>query len=803
MTTNSECKPVDSKLARLAPLPRYRTLLPYLAFVSALPAVGLADTPSPAAGSATPDLEEIVVTATRRQESIDKVPVSITAFSQEKMDEQGVKSIEDVAKFTPGLTFAPAGDGLTNSIAIRGVSSGVGASTTGIYIDDTPIQVRSGTGIVTQNTYPQIFDLDRVEVLRGPQGTLFGTGSMGGTIRFITPEPDLHNYSVYSRAEASSTKSGDPSYEMGAAAGGPLVDGTLGFRVSAFFQDEGGFINREPFNGTGVTDKGMDYNNTTVIRGALKFAPNDALTITPSVYYQKQRSQDNYFWLTLSNPSEGDFNNGYTQAEPVVDKFTLPSLNVHWRLDGMELISNTSYFYRDLARVSDYSNFIFNVFSGVPTPTDPLPGYRATSDDAVRQNSFTQEVRLQSSTPDSRLQWVAGALFQSSRLYTNQYVNDPQLSDLTQALFQAPVEAVLGEGLIDGRYSGKIDQWATDKQSALFGQVDYNITSQFKGTLGVRVARTTLDFNRVYWGPLLCTLCNGEPEHTGGSTPSTTPVTPRIELSYQADDRNLYYVSASKGSRVGGVNNPSIATDTPGCPTGLTPPATYRPDSLWTYEIGAKNQFADGKLRTQVSVYYIDWRDIQESVSSNTCVTAAYKDNIGRAKIKGFDLAAEWRVIHGLSVSLTGGYSDAKYAQDAFGPPDANGNRPIIVADGDSLGVSPWNAVMSGSYEFNAFQRPTYFRLDYSYIGKDTARTPQQDPLTNVYDPGLVTDSSIRLLEARLGMRFGGVDVSVFGRNLLNDAPVLGVNHDAAGDPLYYATTIRPRSIGLTATYRY
>jgi iron complex outermembrane recepter protein len=111
--------------------------------------------------------------------------------------------------------------------------------------------------------------------------------------------------------------------------------------------------------------------------------------------------------------------------------------------------------------------------------------------------------------------------------------------------------------------------------------------------------------------------------------------------------------------------------------------------------------------------------------------------------------------------------------------------------------------VASGQYEFNAFQRPTYFRVDYSYIGKNTARTPQQDPVTNVYDPGLVTDSSIRLLEARLGMRFGGVDVSVFGRNLLNDAPVLGVNHDAAGDPLYYATTIRPRSIGLTATYRY
>jgi outer membrane receptor protein involved in Fe transport len=782
----------------------YRTLLPYLACASALPAAGLADTPTSPAAAAEPELAEIVVTATRRQESIDKVPVSITAFSQEKMDEQGVKSIEDVAKFTPGLTFAPAGDGLTNSIAIRGVASGVGASTTGIYVDDTPIQVRSGTGIVTQNTYPQIFDLDRVEVLRGPQGTLFGTGSMGGTIRFITPEPDLHTYSAYSRVEGSSTRSGDPSYEVGAAAGGPVVDGTVGFRVSAFFQDQGGFIDREPFNGTSVTDKGMNYNNTTVLRGALKFAPNDSLTITPSIYYQKQRSQDNYFWETLSNPSESDFNNGYTQAEPVIDKFTLPALNVRWRFDAMELISNTSYFYRDLTRVSDYSNFIFNVFTGTPTPSDPLPGYRATSDDAVRQNSFTQEVRLQSTSADSRLQWVAGALFQSSRLYTAQYVNDPQLGALIPAAIDGlSIEDVLGEGLIDGRYSGKIDQWATDKQTALFGQVDYAITSQLKGTLGVRAARTTLDFSRVYWGPLLCTECNGAPEHTGGSTPSTTPVTPRIELSYQPDDRNLYYVSASKGARVGGVNNPSIATDTPGCPTGLTPPATYRPDSLWSYEIGAKNQFADGHLRTQVSIFYIDWRDIQEAVSSNTCVTASYKDNLGRAKIKGFDVAAEWRVIHGLSLAITGGYADAKYAQNSFGPADANGDRPIIAADGDSIGVSPWNAVASGQYEFNAFQRPTYFRVDYTYTAKDNAKTPQQDPVTNVYDPALVTDAAIRLLEARLGMRFGGVDVSVFGRNLLNDAPILGVNHDGAGDPLLYATTIRPRSIGLTATYRY
>ena len=270
MTTNSKCKPVDSPLARLARLTRYRTLLPYLACASALPGAALADTPSAASGSAAPDLEEIVVTATRRQESIDKVPVSITAFSQEKMDEQGVKSIEDVAKFTPGLTFAPSGDGLTNSIAIRGVSSGVGASTTGIYIDDTPIQVL-GTGIVTQNTYPQIFDLDRVEVLRGPQNTLFGTGSMGGTIRFITPEPDLHNYSVYSRAEGSYYQERRPQLRDGGRGGGPIVDGTWVSR-SAFY-NEGGFINRS-----------RSMERASRRRGSMRYAPRwfEALEVRPN-----------------------------------------------------------------------------------------------------------------------------------------------------------------------------------------------------------------------------------------------------------------------------------------------------------------------------------------------------------------------------------------------------------------------------------------------------------------------------------------------------------------------------------------
>jgi outer membrane receptor protein involved in Fe transport len=642
-----------------------------------------------------------------------------------------------------------------------------------------------------------------VEVLKGPQGTLFGTGSMGGTVRFITPEPSLQDYSGYTRAETSWTKSGEPSYEMGAAGGGPIVDGTLGFRASAFYQSLGGYINREPFTGSTVTEKGINFEDTTALRGAVKWAAGDSLTITPSIYYQKQRKNDSYFWSTLSNPGETDFNSGYTLPEPVIDTFTLPALNVHWKLEGAELISNTSFFYRSLQRDSDYSNYLFNALAGNPTPTAPVADYRALSQDADRQNSFTQEVRLQSTDAASNLQWVAGALFQSSRLYTNQYVLDPELPQLSLAAFGAPIQDVFGEGLYQGRYSYAVDQWAKDKQTALFGQVDYSFTSYLKGTLGVRAARTTLDYNRIFSGPLACVLCNGSQETTGGSTPSTTPVTPKAGLSFEPDSHSLYYVSAAKGARVGGVNNPSVSTGNAGCAGGLKVPDTYAPDSLWSYEIGAKNQFIDGRLRTQASIYYIDWQNVQQSVSSNSCFTESYKTNLGSANVKGFDFAIDLRAIDNLSVSLSGGYSLARYSTTSFGPPDDAGVRSVIAIDGDSLGVSPWNATLSGEYEFVAWSRNGYFRVDYTYAAKDTGETPERDPRSSVYDPGLVADPAIRLLEARLGFRISGADISIFGRNLLNQTPELGVNHDGVGDPLYYAATERPRTIGFTATYKF
>src|SRR5882672_1877322 len=193
--------------------------------------------PASASGGA---LEEIVVTATRREESISKVPISITAFNQDMIDQKGIKDFQDIVRFTPGVSIDTSG---TNAISIRGISSSGGAGTTGIYIDDSPIQMRA-LGFNPDDTLPKTFDLDRVEVLRGPQGTLFSAGSEGGTVRYIMNQPSITLETTYARTEVSSTAYGEPSYEAGIAHGGPLIDNVLGFRASVWYRYDGGWIDR-------------------------------------------------------------------------------------------------------------------------------------------------------------------------------------------------------------------------------------------------------------------------------------------------------------------------------------------------------------------------------------------------------------------------------------------------------------------------------------------------------------------------------------------------------------------------------
>src|ERR1700723_654121 len=248
-----------------------------------------ADTPPPAAtgpsqttNTADPLLEEVIVTAEKRSENILTVPISILAVNQQTLQEQDVKDINDFSRIAPGVSLIPTGQSTTNSaqstgdrtVVIRGIGATAGSATTGIYLDDTPIQGREANTV-----YPEVFDLERVEVLRGPQGTLFGAGSEGGTVRFITPTPSLTTMSAYAHTEAAFTQGGTPSFEAGVAMGGPIVDDKVGLRASIWTRYDGGYIDRYNFFTNVLDAQNTNTTDSYTGRVALPLKPTDRLTL--------------------------------------------------------------------------------------------------------------------------------------------------------------------------------------------------------------------------------------------------------------------------------------------------------------------------------------------------------------------------------------------------------------------------------------------------------------------------------------------------------------------------------------------
>src|SRR5665213_1075280 len=297
-----------------------------------------------AAADTTGPLQEIIVTATRHEEGLSRVPISVTAMTQQSLDVRGIKDFNDVARFTPGVYVDDSG---TNNISIRGIASSGGAGTTGIYLDDTPIQMRA-LAFNPDEALPKSFDIERIEVLRGPQGTLFGAGSEGGTVRYISTPPSLTKSSIYSREEVSYTQGGTPSYEVGVAGGTPVVDGTLGVRASVWYRRDGGYVDRIDPVTLATDQKNANYDQTMLMRLAAVWAPTDHITVTPSLYYQdRYRNDVESYWPLYSNPSKDRYVSANPQQRSAPDRFYLPVLKIEGDLGSMKLISNTSYYHRN------------------------------------------------------------------------------------------------------------------------------------------------------------------------------------------------------------------------------------------------------------------------------------------------------------------------------------------------------------------------------------------------------------------------------------------------------------------------
>jgi iron complex outermembrane receptor protein len=751
------------------------------AAVSALLAGGVAqaaDDPGVANGSQNGELvlQEITVTATRRAEEINKVPLSITAYTPELMDDQGVRQIDDLARLTPDLQFThtsgAAGNNSSN-IAIRGVFSDVGAATTGVYIDDTPIQMRN-VGYWNANAFPQVFDLERVEVLRGPQGTLFGAGAEGGAVRFITPEPGLDKYSGYVRSEIAETLGGDPSYETGAAIGGPIVDDKVGFRVSAWGRNDGGYIDRVSPDTGATVDSNANHQQSFVGRAALAAVPVDGLKLTASMFYQNVYNHDrDQYWSTLSNASDDDFKQGSRTQQPTRDSFYLPALKVQYDLEKVSFISNTSYFYHKDYAALDYTNYFAGIFDG--DPLQYLPG-DAPSQAFItnQQNAFTEEARVQSTDRNAFIDWTVGFF------YSDQTQHDADITINGQAVYTS----VLGNLPSFIEYTT-----ARDKQIAGYADVDVNVTHAFKVSAGVRVSNDKFYFDQT-------SAFSGSAQTPVSGTQSDTPVTPKFGLSYQLDADNFLYATAAKGFRQGGVN-----ADVPIslCQSDLTAlqltttPTAYTPDSLWSYELGAKDSLFGGRLSLDSSAYVLKWKSIQQSVRLPSC-GFSYVDNLGSATGIGGDLAARFKVTQDFLAGFSAGYVSLTYDHTIYEGADA-----ILVNKGDVIGGPPLHATAWTLYKFNLFNHGAFYRIDYTYQNG----TPAVDKETFSYDPTLAQPGPLKSLSMRAGMYVSGWELSLFGNNLTKEEAPLAISHDIPGSEPYYLQSFRPLTFGLTASYRF
>jgi outer membrane receptor protein involved in Fe transport len=776
------------------------------------------------ASAQTPALQEIIVTAERREEKVDKVPISITVFSQKTMDDLGIKNVADLATVVPGLGITPpfATSQDDAEIVMRGIYSGyLMTPTTQLYIDETPIAIRELGASLSKSPWPNIFDLDRVEVLRGPQGTLFGASAMAGAIRFITPQPALYGSSGFLKADLGFTEHGDPSYEIGAALGSAVVPGTVGLRVSAWYQSVGGFIDQvDPFTGQ-VLKKNANSGNVAVTRAALAIAPSENLTITPAIFAQRFHDENgNGYWVTgLANPPANKHAWG-SIAQPMTDNLQVASLSVKYNFGRVSFVSDTSYLHRTSEAVEDITHYLQSLFSGMPF-VPGLESFSAWADNRSSTNAWQQEFRLSPQDPSSRVAWVAGAFFREARQGLQQ-LQSPDLTPLTSALFSGsaacpPTPCTSDDffGVPNVVYNGQVlnfyDQYyTTDQSRAVFGDLTVNLLKRLRLDVGVRYEHLVVkDQTQYLAGPLNF----GPPINATLPNSTDNPVTPRASLTYQFTDDDMVYVSAAKGFRPGGGNNANA--NIPACQSSFeafgftSAPPTFASDSLWSYEIGTKDRFFDRRLSVEGSAYFIRWDDTQSVLFLPGCLNAIVV-NQGTVISRGFDLQAEALLSADLKVSAQVGYTDAYYPYVAYGGPAGPGGSPppILNSAGQKVPqVVPWTAGAIAEYSHDISSilsdARSYLRLDYRWSGA----MPSLNPLVAGYDPtvGPYQNPEYGVLNVRLGITRGGLDFSAYANNVTNADPRLGYNHNfnSPKDNLFYASALRPRTLGATVWYHF
>jgi outer membrane receptor protein involved in Fe transport len=712
-----------------------------------------------------PKLEEVLVTANRRLEEASKVPIDMVVWSQEDLERAGIKDVSEIASLTPSMQFdmtPDSGPGAITFLSIRGVNDR-SASMTGLYLDDTPIPPARGYTFL--RSLPFTFDLDRVEVLRGPQLQLFGEGNQGGAVRFISNPPSLTTTTALAESELATTQRGGMSYEAGAAVGGPLIQDALGFRLSAWRRLEGGFVDRvDPFT-RAIVDHDANHSSSTTLRGALTLAPTAAVRITPSLTYTSYALHDSpVFFTNLSSVGTGQLLNGMLLRQPDRDTFYLGALKITARLGAVDLSTVSSYFHRTFATVVDLTNYSdWGSPLGSGYPLDPRDAVAAYHD--LRQATFRQELRLASADPNEVVSWDTGLFYSTDR------VRDSDQFTAAQG--------------VPGQFLGPVDLQNTgvsgQTRLAAYGEVSLRMLERLTVSAGLHSERT--HYSAVTELPPVLR-----------SVGADSAVLPRFKLSYQASERVLLYVTAAKGYGSGGLWWSLVE-----CPGEA--PARIGTDTLWSYEVGMKSGFLDGRVQLDTGFFHIAWHN-GEGYSGYIPCNAPYLGTPGAAASNGFDVAARAFVGSHVKIGFALAYTDARYTRTF------TQDGVVIVRKGEAVGtlpyvISPWNVTTSVDYTAAlAHESTADFRVENVFRSRNPGPFQDDDPASPNYSPGSRPDPSTNRLNVRASVQRSSYGLALFVTNVLDAQPIVLRKKDLAY-PAAFATTFRPRTVGLNASWRF
>ncbi len=656
---------------------RYDTLLG-AAIGMILPAVGMAQAAATVA-DAPEGLTEITVTAQKRESTLQNTPISISAVSGEELQARGVTDFASLAQSTPGVSLKSEGPGQTE-IELRGMtSSGGNSPTVGFYLDDIPLTAPTNAQNGKVVIDPSLYDLSRVEVLRGPQGTLYGSGSMGGTVRLITNQPDLTGFSGTAESILSGTDGGGFNHHNNLALNLPLIADTLALRVVLTENTQSGWIKRivgsnpYPLVSTNGAVRGdvaeapvqKEYDGANAhrlygVRTTLLWKVNDQLSITPSFFFQTSR-QDGISAYD-SDPGTQAHYQPFDIAEPQSDRIAIFSVNANYKFEAFDVTSSTAQWTRRSTQVQDGSENFNNPNTGTTYASNnglPNPGYYGDTgsgvvygkeDDPSRQ--FSEELRF-ASTGNGRFDWVGGAYFSKFSSAWNYHGTSLTPGAYLDLGTFAPATTTTWFNA---------DSPTRITQYALFGEGTYAITDALKATVGLRYYGYDYKFSSVIsgWGSA---LGNATPSASGLIKQSQQGLNPKVNLSYTFSPDLMVYTTVAKGFRPGG-GNAQYPTTGPYWSAVYAPykyttgkwPTTYEPDSVWSYELGEKSRFFDRRLTVNTSVYYEDWRNIQlESVPGDWPVNI----NGNRAKIYGLEIETRAALGAGFELALSGSYTHA------------------------------------------------------------------------------------------------------------------------------------------------